>query len=96
MNLLRCRLAAIRSASSADRSAWRSRTGRDAPATRAQARYLLASALVDMAETNLTKGEPLPKPNPAGTDTESDLEEPIYLLLQAASRVDLVPQNAVP
>ena len=61
-----------------------------------QARGLLASALVDMAETNLVEGEPLPKPDPAGTDTESDLEEPIYLLLQAASRVDLVPQNAVP
>ncbi len=61
-----------------------------------QARRLLASALVDMAETNLVKGEPLPKPDPAGTDTESDLEEPIYLLLQAASRVDLVPRHAAP
>ncbi len=61
-----------------------------------QARRLLAGALVDMAETNLGLGEPLPKPDPTGTDVEADLEEPIYLLLQAASRVDLVPQNAVP
>lgn len=61
-----------------------------------QARRLLASALVDMAETNLATGELLPKPDPASTDVESDLEEPIYLLLQAASRIDLVPQNAVP
>jgi predicted RNase H-like HicB family nuclease len=61
-----------------------------------QARRLLASALVDMAETNLAFGEPLPKPEPTSTDEEADLEEPIYLLLQAASRVDLVPQNAVP
>ncbi len=61
-----------------------------------QARRLLASALVNMAETNLGIGEPLPKPEPTSTDIESDLEEPIYLLLQAASRVDLVPQNAVP
>ncbi|PKB71516.1 MAG: hypothetical protein BZY87_05015 [SAR202 cluster bacterium Io17-Chloro-G6] len=61
-----------------------------------QARCLLASALVDIAEVSLVNGEPLPKPDPASTDTESDLEEPIYLLLQAASRVDLVPQNAAP
>ncbi|MEE8466589.1 MAG: hypothetical protein V3S68_08945 [Dehalococcoidia bacterium] len=61
-----------------------------------QARRLLAGALMDMAETNLGLGEPLPKPDPTSTDVEADLEEPIYLLLQAASRVDLVPQNAVP
>ena len=60
-----------------------------------QARCLLGSALVDMAETNLLRGEPLPKPDPGLTDTESDFEEPIYLLLQAASRVALVPQDAV-
>ena len=60
-----------------------------------EARRLLASALVDMAETNLGKGEALPQPDPSSTDIESDLEEPIYLLLQAASQVDLVPQNAV-
>ena len=61
-----------------------------------EARRLLGSALVDMAETNLLKGEPLPKPDPICTDQESDLEEPIHLLLKAASRVDLVPQDAVP
>jgi predicted RNase H-like HicB family nuclease len=41
----------------------------------AEARRLLASALVDMAETNLLLGEPLPKPDPASTDPEADLEE---------------------
>ena len=60
------------------------------------ARQLLASALVDMAETNWAKCEALPQPDPASTDFESDLEEPIYLLLQATSQVDLVPQNSVP
>ena len=60
-----------------------------------QARQLLASALVDMAETNLLHGEPLPQPDPSATDPEADLDEPIYLLLQAASRVALVPQDAV-
>jgi predicted RNase H-like HicB family nuclease len=44
----------------------------------AEARYLLASALTDMAETNLLYGEPLPLPNPSVTDPEADLEEPIH------------------
>ena len=61
-----------------------------------ETRQLLASALVDMAETNLLKGEPLPQPDPTCTDPDADLEEPIYLLLKAASRVVLVPQEAVP
>ena len=46
-----------------------------------EARRLLASALVDMAETNLLKGEPLPEPDPVSTDTDADLEEPIQILL---------------
>jgi predicted RNase H-like HicB family nuclease len=57
-----------------------------------EARRLLASALVDMAETNLILGEPLPTPDPTSTDPESDLEEPIHLILNAASRVRVVPQ----
>jgi predicted RNase H-like HicB family nuclease len=47
-----------------------------------EARQKLAGALVDMAETNLLLGEPLPRPDPSATDVEADLEEPIYLLLQ--------------
>ncbi|MBM3239597.1 type II toxin-antitoxin system HicB family antitoxin [Candidatus Poribacteria bacterium] len=60
-----------------------------------EARRLLASALVDMAETNLLQSEPLPRPVPTCTDLDADLEEPIHLLLKAASRVALVPQEAV-
>ena len=60
------------------------------------ARRMLQSALVDLAETNLRLGESLPKPDPAMTDAESDLEEPIHLLLTAASRVAEVPQNVAP
>ena len=60
-----------------------------------EARRLLASALVDMAETNLLHGEPLPQPDLACTDPEADLEEPIHLLLSAASHVSVVPQVAV-
>jgi predicted RNase H-like HicB family nuclease len=59
-----------------------------------EARRMLASALVDMAETNLLMGEPLPLPDPQRTDPDADLEEPIHLLLSAASRVALVPQGA--
>ena len=59
------------------------------------ARRSLASALVDMAETNVLRGEPLPQPDPSCTDPEADLEEPIHLLLIAASRVHVVPQASV-
>jgi len=59
-----------------------------------EARRLLASALADMAETSLLKGEPLPHPDPTCTDADADLEEPIHLLLRGASRVALVPQDA--
>ncbi|MGD9633862.1 MAG: type II toxin-antitoxin system HicB family antitoxin [Pirellulales bacterium] len=60
----------------------------------AEARRLLRSALADMAETALQRGEPLPQPNPSATDPESDLEEPIHLLLHAATHVIEVPQDA--
>lgn len=61
-----------------------------------EARRLLASALVDMAETNLLQGEPLPTPDPLVHDVEADIEEPIYLLLSAASRVTTVPELSAP
>jgi predicted RNase H-like HicB family nuclease len=56
-----------------------------------KARKSLESALVDMAETNLLKGENLPQPNPQVTSDESDIEEPIHLLLTAASQVQIIP-----
>ena len=61
-----------------------------------EARRMLGSALVDMAETSLAHGEALPKPNPKVNDLDSDIEEPIHLLLTAASRVAEVPQDATP
>ena len=48
------------------------------------ARAMLGSALVDMAETNLLEGRPLPTPDPTISDPEADLEEPIHLLMSAA------------
>ena len=59
------------------------------------ARRMLASALLDMAETRLELGEPLPKPNAASTDPEMDLEEPIYLHLSASSAVTQAPAGVV-
>ena len=58
-----------------------------------QARRLLASALVDMAEVSIERGESLPLADPTVTDPDADLEEPIFLLLQATSRVAVVPQS---
>ena len=62
-----------------------------------EARRLLASVMVDLAELHLERGEPLPLPNPDLTsqdaDLDADLDEPIYLLIQATSRVALVPQD---
>ena len=43
-----------------------------------QARRNLALAVRDMAETNLLGGEPLPIPDPARSDPDADLEEPIF------------------
>jgi predicted RNase H-like HicB family nuclease len=59
-----------------------------------EARRMLASALVDMAETNLLHSEPLPCPDPTRSDPEADIEEPIHLLLSAASRASVVPESA--
>jgi predicted RNase H-like HicB family nuclease len=52
-----------------------------------EARANLASALCDMAETNLLRGEPLPIPDPTQIDPQADLEEPIYLVLQTGQQL---------
>ena len=54
-----------------------------------KARESLASALRDMAETNLLKGEALPIPDPNATDPDAELEEPIHLILQAGQQVSM-------
>lgn len=59
-----------------------------------EARRFLAEALVDMAETNLHLGEPLPIPDSSVTSEEADLEEPIHLILEAAQKVKIVPEPA--
>ncbi|VTT97055.1 Uncharacterized protein OS=Candidatus Entotheonella sp. TSY2 GN=ETSY2_02280 PE=4 SV=1 [Gemmataceae bacterium] len=59
------------------------------------ARRMLGSALIDVAETLLGLGEPLPRPDPSATDPEMDLEEPIYLHLSASSAVVEEPAGVV-
>ncbi len=61
-----------------------------------EARANLASALRDMAETNLLKGEPLPLPDEFATCQEADLEEPIHLVLQVGQQVAMTVGAAVP
>ncbi len=59
------------------------------------ARRMLGFALVDVAETLLGLGETFPKPNPAATDPEMDLEEPIFLHLVTSSEVLEEPAGVV-
>ncbi len=60
-----------------------------------EARRLLTLALVDVAEGVLEGGEPLPLPSPQISDAAMDVEEPIYLHLQASSDVESVPSGVV-
>lgn len=48
-------------------------------ATLEEARRMLEGALVDLAETHLQRGEPLPEPNPRRYDPQADLLEPIHI-----------------
>jgi hypothetical protein len=45
---------------------------------------MLGLALIDVAETLIGLGQALPRPDPAVSDPEMDLEEPIFLHLPAA------------
>lgn len=60
----------------------------------AEARRLLTVALVDVAEAAMESGLPLPLPEPAASDPEMDIEEPIYLHLTASSEVREVPAGS--
>jgi hypothetical protein len=59
------------------------------------ARRMLGLALIDVAETLVGLGEPLPRPDPASTDPEMDLVEPIYLHLSASSALTEGPAGVV-
>ena len=60
-----------------------------------ETRKHLSDALLDMAETNLMLGDPLPKPQTSVKDG-ADIIEPIYLVLQASHQLDITPHTSVP
>ena len=60
-----------------------------------EVRRLLASALRDLAELCLERGELLPVPNPSQSDPDADLEEPLYLRLRASTSVEVLPSGVV-
>ena len=64
-------------------------------ATLDEARLMLRGALVDLTETYLLQGQPLPAPDPSATADDADLEEPIHLLLTASSRVAVTPEEVL-
>lgn len=57
------------------------------------AREMLSDLLVTMAEAYIIEGSSFPIPNPKVLDLEADLEEPIFLLFNAAHAVKIVPQE---
>ena len=59
------------------------------------ARRMLGLALIDVAETLLGMGDPLPLPDRTASDADMDLEEPIYLHLTASSDVSQEPAGVV-
>jgi hypothetical protein len=61
----------------------------------AEARRALVVALVDVAEAALESAQALPVPDPAATNPEMDIEEPIYLHLGASSEVRETPAGVV-
>lgn len=60
-----------------------------------EARRLLASALLDLANLCLERGEPLPLPNPTLSDPEADVEEPLHVHLSASTAASVVPSGVV-
>lgn len=60
-----------------------------------EARRLLASALVELAELYLDRGESLPVPDPTQSDPDADLEEPLYLHLRASTEIQVIPSGVV-
>ena len=60
-----------------------------------EARLLLASALRDLAELCLERGELLPVPDSSQSDPDADVEEPLYLHLRASTAVEVIPAGVV-
>ena len=59
------------------------------------ARRLLASALLDLANLCLDRGEALPIPDPSRADPDAALEEPLHGHLRASTAAEWVPTGVV-
>lgn len=60
------------------------------------ARQMLCSALMDMANCAIDHGESLPKPDPSVlTEDDFDIEEPIYLHLSTSTAYRVIPEGVV-
>jgi len=60
-----------------------------------EARRMIASALLDLADLSLERGEALPTPDPTLSDPNADLEEPLHLHLRASTGINLIPAGVV-
>lgn len=58
------------------------------------ARKMLGSALADLAESCVLDGRALPQPDSTATDPDANLKETVYLLLNGASHVRVLPAGA--
>ena len=65
--------------------------GPDLPETR----RLLASALLDLANYSIERGEPLPVPDSTLSDPDADVEEPLHLHLRASTSAEVIPAGLV-
>jgi predicted RNase H-like HicB family nuclease len=59
-----------------------------------EARRLIHSALIDLTQLSLERGEALPLPGTVSGDLDADLDEPIHLDLSATRKVIEVPEPA--
>lgn len=60
-----------------------------------EARRMIGLALVDMAETLIILGRPIPQPDPSLSNPEADLEEPVHLILLGSTDVVTLPRELV-
>lgn len=60
-----------------------------------EARRLLASALLELADYALERGESLPVPDLSLSDPDADVEEPIHLHLRASTGVVVSPAGVM-
>jgi hypothetical protein len=64
-------------------------------ATLESTRRMLASALLDISYSYIECGQPLPLPDATASEEDFDIVEPIHLVLQASTQVQVVASGVV-